>query len=96
MFAQHADPSPEDPCPEPDRRSCRYHVRAVVDPSVLSRVLELFVLRGLVPDRVRCERRADELSIELEIAGLAEHEAGNVARRLRTFPTVTSVLLQHL
>lgn len=85
---------PEEPNPEP--ASSRYYVSAVADPSVLSRVVELFVLRDLIPSRVSCRRHAgDELRIDLEVAGLAEHEAGHVARRLRGIPTVTGVMLQH-
>jgi len=88
-------PNLEEPNPEPAPASHRYHVRAVADPSVLSRVVEQFVLRDLIPDRVSCRRHgADELRIDLEVAGLAEHEAGHVARRLSAFPSVTGVLLQ--
>lgn len=74
----------------------RYRVHALADPSVLSRVVELFVLRDLIPDRVSAERQgADRLSIELDVAGLAEQEAGHVARRIQAFPMVTGVLLSH-
>lgn len=88
-------PNREEPSVEPPPAASRYHVRAVADPSVLSRVVEQFVLRDLIPDRVSCWRHAaDELRIDLEVAGLAEREASHVARRLSAFPAVTGVLLQ--
>lgn len=90
-FSSNPVSSNLEPAPVPSR----YHVRAVADPSVLSRVVEQFVLRDLIPSHVNCRRHAaDELRIELEVVGLAEQEASHVARRLRGIPTVTGVLLQ--
>ena len=87
--------NPQDAGAEPQAVASRYHVRAVADPSVLSRVVELFVLRNLIPNRVNCWRHAThELRIDLEVAGLAEREACHVAKRLGAFPAVTGVLLR--
>ena len=82
--------------PEPAPATARFSVRALADPSALARVLEQFVLRDLVPERVQCERHGtgDELKIHVEVAGLAEREADHLARRIRAFPVVTGVLLQ--
>lgn len=88
-----SQPAPE-PCPAP--ALSRYRVRALADPSALSRVLEQFVLRDLLPARVHCERAAggEELRIEVEVADLAEPMAHHLARRLGAFPVVMHVLLQ--
>lgn len=74
----------------------RYCVSAAVDPSALSRVIELFALRDLVPARVSSrlvEGTDPELRIDVDVAGLADQEAEHVARRLAQFPCVLRVLM---
>jgi hypothetical protein len=75
----------------------RFSVRAVAEPSVLPRVVELFTLRDLVPASVRCEHHVAEggLGIDLVVQGLTAQQADHLASRMRTFPTVTGVLLRH-
>ncbi len=91
-----SSPNYSEPAEAPAQSLSRFSVRAVSYPSVLSRVVELFALRNIVPERVRLDRAGlkDELRIDVEVAGLAFHDAGNIARRMRTFPTVVGVLLQ--
>ncbi len=91
-----SSPNFSEPAATPAQSLSRFSVRAVSDPSVLSRVVELFALRNLVPERVRLDRDSmkDELRIDVEVAGLAADDADNIARRMRTFPTVVGVLLQ--
>jgi hypothetical protein len=77
-----------------ERVSC-YAVEGAADPGLLPRVLELFVKRGLVPDRCfaqRHGRQGEQLLIDLQIAGLDAQTADNVARALRQIPLVTAVL----
>jgi acetolactate synthase small subunit len=77
-----------------ERVSC-YAVEGAADPGLLPRVLELFVKRGLVPDRcfAQCHgRQGDQLLIDLQIAGLDAQSADNIARALRQIPMVTAVL----
>lgn len=74
----------------------RYCVSAAVDPSALSRVIELFALRDLVPSRVSSrlvEGTDPELRIDLDVAGLEDQEAEHLARRLGQFPCVLRVLV---
>ena len=74
----------------------RYCVSAAVDPSSLSRVIEQFVLRDLVPSRVSArlvEGTDPELRIDVDVSGLEDLEAEHVARKLGTFPCVLRVLM---
>jgi hypothetical protein len=84
------------PAVEPVADTARFRLRALADPSSLSRVLEQFALRNLVPVRVHCERRegGEELGIDVEVAGLGAQEADHLVRRFGSFPVVTGVLLQ--
>jgi hypothetical protein len=67
-------------------------VRAVHDPASLPRVLELFALRNLVPDRVDCRANgAGYLDIVLEVPGLDDHDAGVLERKLGQLVTTDSV-----
>ena len=87
--------STPNPCaPEaPEAARSRFTVRAVREPSVLSRVVELFVLRDLIPAHVRCEAGETTILVELTVDGLDDVQANHVAQRIRQFPTVESVLL---
>lgn len=72
-----------------------FTVTAYLEPSVLSRVVELFVLRDLIPHDVRCRTVGDdELRVDVAVCGLAQAKAEHVAARLRQFPTVLNVLLR--
>ena len=77
-----------------ERVSC-YAVEGMADPGLLPRVLELFVKRGLVPDRCfvqRHGRQGEHLLIDLQVVGFDAATADNVARALRQIPLVTTVL----
>jgi len=76
---------------------CRYRVAAVLEPSVLPRVLELFTLRDLVPSEVACRqvpKHEPELRIDVTVAGLDPDHAEHLAERMRTMMPVISVLLE--
>jgi len=75
----------------------RFRLRAAVDPSALSRVVEMFVLRDLIPARVSCERlrRGDgELAIEVDVVDLDANVAEHLVRRMRQMPVVLTALLE--
>ena len=81
--------------PAPCQRVSCYAVEGEADPGLLPRVLELFVKRGLVPDRCflqRHGRQGEHLQIDLQVAGFDAATADNVARALRQIPLVTAVL----
>lgn len=72
-----------------------YSIRAAADPGLLSRVLETFAKRGLVPDRWHSDlvgQERDELSIDLQVTGLDAHTSGFLAARLRQIWGVEAVL----
>jgi acetolactate synthase small subunit len=71
-----------------------YSVTAVPDPSVMSRVLELFTKRNLIPDRFGgslVPGEAPRLEMSIEIAGLDHHLAGYLGRCMEQITYVLSV-----
>jgi hypothetical protein len=72
-----------------------FSIQADADPGVMSRVLELFAKRGLVPSSWHSRvggLRADELIIDLQMRGMVRTEADFVAACLRQIPAVDCVL----
>ena len=73
--------------------SC-FTVAAFADPGVMSRALELFVKRGLVPSSWHSRRlgpREEELTIDIQVVGLSPPETRHIAACLRQIPHVGSV-----
>ena len=58
--------------------SVRYCFEADAEPGVLPRALELLAKRGLVPARVFAQATDDQLSVEIEVEGLAPDTAEHV------------------
>ncbi len=78
----------------PQRVDC-FSVFAAADPSALPRVLNVFSLFGVIPERchsTRLEADQDQLVIDVQVAGLPAGRAEQVARRLDRVITVTQVL----
>ena len=72
-----------------------FSVQAQAGPGVLPRVLDLFAKKGLTPDRVAANRAgdfADELHIDLQVAGLPDTEADVLAAKMRQLVDVALVL----
>jgi acetolactate synthase small subunit len=70
-------------------------ISTAADASALSRVLELFALRGMVPDEVTCKRTGvDELHIHIAVRDLGENKAANLAARMRNIIPVMRVVLE--
>lgn len=61
----------------------RFDIRTVADAQAVSRVLEHFALRTLLPDRVEAVRNGDVLEISLEMAGLDEPLAQLIVEKIR-------------
>ena len=74
------------PSSDPCHRSFR--LTAVADPGLLPRVLEPFAKRGLVPERLRAERRGEMLVVEIT-ADLPDGTASLVAAALSGVVGVT-------
>lgn len=71
-----------------------YSVRAGVCPQVVSRMIDYFALRNLVPASVRVRRWDDVLTILIEQPDIPEREAEIIAEKMRSLVTVTSVSLE--
>ena len=92
--SEDLNPAPAEPTVQPEPAH-RFTVTAHFEPSVLSRVVELFVLRDLVPYDLHCRQVGPEaLRIDLGVRGMTAEQADHVATRMRQFPTVLSVLLR--
>ena len=68
-------------------------VRTVSDPGSLPRVLEVFAKRGLTPSKLfSVATGADELTIDLQVAGLDLDQGGLIASQLRSQVGIATVL----
>ncbi len=70
-------------------------MQAEADPGILPRVLALFAKRSLVPDRWTGQRAlhdGNELTIDLQVAGLDREQTDYIARCLGQIPGVFAVL----
>lgn len=78
----------------PQRVDC-FSVFAAAEPSALPRVLDVFTLFGVVPQRChvcRLESDQDQLVIDVQAADLPAGRAEQIARRLDRVVAVTQVL----
>lgn len=88
--------TPDKTTAEPAPGRYRYSVKAFAQPSILSKVLEVFAIRSLVPVRVSSrmsELAPGELRIEVEVGGLEPGAAEHLRARIEQFPDVRSVRL---
>ena len=72
-----------------------FSVFAAAEPSALPRVLDVFTLFGVVPQRChvcRLESDHDQLVVDLQVADLPAGRAQQIARRLDRVVAVTQVL----
>lgn len=79
---------------DPSQTAC-FAVHADADPGVMSRVLELFAKRGLVPSSWHSRVGGpadDELVIDIQMIGMVQQEVDYVANCLRQIPTVGIVM----
>jgi acetolactate synthase small subunit len=77
------------------RRVDCFSVFSAADPSALPRILEVFSLFGLIPNRCHStcmETDHRQLVIDVQVAGLPLGQAEQLAKRLSRVITVTQVL----
>ncbi len=78
-----------------ESRVACFSIQAEAEPGVMPRVMELFAKRGLVPRRWVSDVTgpgAGELSIDVQVAGLAPETQAYIARCLRQLWGVGAVL----
>ncbi|MDP6872928.1 MAG: hypothetical protein QF521_05325 [Alphaproteobacteria bacterium] len=78
-----------------------FQIQSEPEASALSRVLELFALRDMIPGEVTCKHmhdgdagRGGSLHIHIAIADMPPHQAANIAARMRNIIPVTRVVLE--
>ena len=79
---------------DPERVDC-FSVFVAAEPAALPRVLNVFSLFGIIPERChsdRVEAARDQLVVDIQVAGLPVGQAEQLARRLDRVITVTQVL----
>ncbi|MBV1900330.1 MAG: hypothetical protein KUG56_01525 [Kordiimonadaceae bacterium] len=73
----------------------RFSVQAHYDVNTLSRVLELFTIRGLACDNLHATRTSDGLYwIELDCSDIEDMNAGLIMNKIRQIITVQSVRIE--
>ena len=78
------------------RVSYHFAIRADAEPSVLSRVIELFSILSVVPDAVQSRRAGenlDELRIDVMVTGITVQRVQHLQLQMAQFPTVINVLV---
>lgn len=83
---------------DPKHTAC-FAVHALADPGVMPRVLEFFAKRGLTPSSWHSRVAGpggEELTIDIQMRGMAREEADYVAACLRQLPCVEVVLQSEL
>ena len=86
-------PAADRPAHPPSQPTHRFSVLAAAEPSVISRALDLFAKRGLVPERVDARRTGPAMAIDLEVADLPQDIAEHIMRCLSTMVMVERVLM---
>ena len=71
--------------------SVSFSIRALAEPGIMPRVLELFAKRGLVPQRWNSAAADTTLSIDVEMTGLDREGAEYIARCMRQIHGVETV-----
>lgn len=77
--------------------SIQYFITADVDPGVISRVTELFSLRGIVPNYLKVSRYKrtgnipEALSIDVRVTGLNSHTQDVILQKLNSIVCVQTV-----
>lgn len=74
--------------------ACRFEIVAREDPQTVIRLLNFFAQRGLVPGAMSARGSDGLLRVTIEQHGLALHEAGIVADKMRASWLVEEVRLR--
>lgn len=70
-----------------------FAITARLEPGILPRVLELFAKRGITPAYCCSRVSGRELTIDLQVRGLAPDIARHLAASFREMPSVRTVLM---
>lgn len=90
--ADGAAPAPV-PAQTPAAEIVCFAVAALADPQMLSRIIEPFAKRDLAPESCHMTRTGpEEMSVDLQVAGLDPHLVEVIAGNLRAIIGVDSVL----
>ena len=84
---------------EPSELSQTVHFSIAAEnaPGTLPRILELFALRGLTPEQVKCSKyNQGNLSIDVFIKDLSEHEQAIILQKITAQVLVFSVKQENL
>ncbi len=73
--------------------SISFSIRALVEPGVMPRVLELFAKRGFVPQRWLSAASDTGLSIDIRMTGLDREVTDYIARCMRQIHGVETVFM---
>ncbi|MEQ7921881.1 hypothetical protein ABQX22_21990 [Xanthomonas sp. WHRI 1810A] len=74
----------------------RYQVLADAEPDLLCRVLNLFAMQYLIPQKVSVLQQDGQLMIEAEVGELTWHRAQVIGEKMRSLISVCSVDLQSI
>jgi acetolactate synthase regulatory subunit len=75
----------------------RFSVLAEYDPNTLSRVLELFTIRGIACDSVSARRTEEGFQwIELDCTDVGDQDAGVLLNKIRQIITVKTARIETL
>ena len=83
--------------PQLSPSSVQYHITTDVHPGALSRVLQIFELRGITPDLLKVRQYkqnspiSENLSIDLHVSGLSETEEDVILQKILSQVCVQSV-----
>lgn len=73
----------------------RFSVQAEFEPNTLSRVLELFMVRGVVYDNLSARKTTDGFQwIELDCRDVCDQQAGVVLNKIKQIITVRSARVE--
>lgn len=71
----------------------RFDIRCLHDPAALLRVINLFVQRGLAPERIRVSRAGQGYRARVAIDGLDRQSASILAEKMRSMVPVLGVVV---
>jgi hypothetical protein len=74
----------------------RYQLLADAEPDLLCRVLNLFAMQYLIPQKVSVLQQDGQLMIEAEVGELTWHRAQVIGEKMRSLISVCSVDLQSI
>jgi hypothetical protein len=78
------------------QQQASFQATAEPDAGMLIRILNLFALRDHVPTRVRSRLLGGRLHMEVDVPGLDDGEAEQIAQRMRALVGVSAVRMEQM